>query len=54
MHKEQTDAVRRMIDAELETSRKGIRRDTIVIGVGSFVAGGGLTLAVTLFVHPFH
>lgn len=54
LHKDQADAVRRMIDTELATSRKDIRRDTIVIAVGSFVAGGGLTLAVTLFVHPFH
>ena len=54
LHKNETDAVRRMIDAELATSRRDIRRDSIRIGVASLVAGGGLTLAVTLFVHPFH
>jgi hypothetical protein len=54
LHKDQADAVRRMIDAELATSRRGTRRDTIMIALGFFIAGGGLTLAVTLFVHPFH
>jgi hypothetical protein len=50
-HKEQTEAVRRMLDAELVTQAKGIRRDSVWIGVVSFVGGGLLTLAVTLFVH---
>jgi hypothetical protein len=54
MHKEQADAVRRMLDAELVTQAKRIRGDSIKIGIASFIAGGGLTLAVTLFVHPFH
>ena len=54
LHKDQADAIRRMMDAELATTAKGIRRDSIVIGIASFVAGGGLTLLVTLFVHPFH
>jgi cobalamin biosynthesis protein CbiD len=54
LHKEQANAVRRVIDAELATQAKGIRRDSIWIGVVSFFGGGLLTLAVTLFVHPFH
>jgi hypothetical protein len=31
-----------------------LRRDTVIVAIGSFIAGGGLTLAVTLFVNPFH
>lgn len=54
LHKVQADAVKRMIDAELATTRRGIRRDNVIVAIGSFIAGGGLTLAVTLFVHPFH
>jgi hypothetical protein len=45
-----------MLDAELaansETIRHDVRKDAIRIGIGSFVAGGGLTLLVTLLVHP--
>ena len=52
LHKEQTDAVRRMLDAELEGATRRIRRDAITIGIASFVAGGGITFAVTLLVHP--
>jgi hypothetical protein len=54
LHKDQADAVRRTIDAELATAAKDIRSDSIKIGVASFIAGGGLTVVVTLFVHPFH
>jgi len=36
----------------LEEVTKKIRRDAIVIAVVSFVAGGLLTLGITLFVHP--
>jgi hypothetical protein len=54
LHRDQADAIRRMLDAELATQAKRIRGDSIKIGIASFVAGGGLTLAVTLFVHPFH
>jgi hypothetical protein len=42
------------MDAELVGQRKGIRRDTIMVGVFSFIAGGCLTLLVTLLVHPIH
>jgi uncharacterized membrane-anchored protein YhcB (DUF1043 family) len=54
LHKDQADAIRRTIDAELASTAKRIRSDSIKIGIASFVAGGGLTLVVTLFVHPFH
>lgn len=54
LHKEQSDAVRRMIDAELATATRRIRSDSIKIGIASFIAGGGLTLLVTLLVHPLH
>lgn len=54
LHREQADAVRRMLDVELTTTARGIRRDSIVIGLASFVAGGGVSFAVTLLVHPLH
>jgi hypothetical protein len=54
LHKEQADAIRRMIDAELANAARGIRKDSIVIGIASFVAGGGVTFLVTLLVHPLH
>jgi ABC-type thiamin/hydroxymethylpyrimidine transport system permease subunit len=54
LHRNQAEAVRRMMDAELATTAKGIRSDSIKIGIASFVAGGGLTLLVTLLVHPLH
>jgi septal ring factor EnvC (AmiA/AmiB activator) len=54
LHKDQADAVRRMIDAELATATRNIRSDSIKIGIASFIAGGGLTLLVTLLVHPLH
>jgi hypothetical protein len=54
LHRNQADAVRRMIDAELARTARGIRRDSIVIGIASFIAGAGVTLLVTLLVHPIH
>ena len=54
LHKEQAEAVRRMMDAELTGTARRIRNDSIKIGIGSFVAGGGVTLAVTLLVRPLH
>jgi hypothetical protein len=54
LHKEQVEAVRRMMDAELEGNARRIRRDTIIIGFGSFVAGGAVSFVITLFVHPLH
>lgn len=51
-HKDQAEAVRRLIDVELQGQARQIRRDAIRIGIASFVAGGGLTLLVTLLVHP--
>ena len=54
LHKEQADAVRRMMDTQLATAERRIRMDSIRIGIASFVAGGGVTFAVTLLVHPLH
>jgi hypothetical protein len=54
LHKEAADAVSRMLDAQLAGARRHIRRDSIMIAIGSFVAGGFITFAVTLFVHPPH
>jgi hypothetical protein len=54
IHKEQAAAIQRLLDAELEGTARRIRRDSIIIGIASFVAGGGLTLLVTLLVHPLH
>jgi CHASE3 domain sensor protein len=50
----QVDAIRQVLGQELDSSRKLIRRDTILVGIFFFIAGVGATLAVTLFVHPFH
>jgi hypothetical protein len=52
LHKERSEAVSRMLHAQLETATRGIRRDSIRIGVLSFVGGAGVTLLVTLLVHP--
>lgn len=54
LHKEQADAIRHLLDTELEGSEKRIRRDAIVIGIGSFIAGGGISFLITLLVHPLH
>lgn len=54
LHREQADAVRRMLDAELKTAARGIRRDSIIIGLASFVSGAGVSFVVTLLVHPLH
>jgi hypothetical protein len=43
-----------MMDAELARQAKDIRRDSIRIGIASFVAGGAVSFAVTLLVHPIH
>jgi hypothetical protein len=54
LNKDQADAVQRLVDASVGSARKGIRRDSIVIGIASFVAGAGVSLLVTLLVHPIH
>jgi hypothetical protein len=51
LNKEQAEAIRRLMDAELESSERRIRRDSVIIGIGSFIAGGGVSLLVTLLVH---
>jgi hypothetical protein len=54
LHKEESEAVRRMLDAQLETVSRKIRSDSIKLGVASFVAGSGVAYLVTLLVHPLH
>jgi hypothetical protein len=62
INREQAKAIRRLMDADLATKlkensaaiRKDVRKDAIRIGIGSFFAGGGLTLLITLLVHPLH
>jgi len=52
LHKDQAEAVRKMLDVELSGQARRIRGDAIKIAGASFVAGGGITLLVTLLVHP--
>jgi hypothetical protein len=54
LHQEQMEAVRRVLDAELTGATRRIRGDSIKIGVASFIAGGGVSLLVTLLVPPLH
>jgi flagellar motility protein MotE (MotC chaperone) len=54
LHREHTEAVRRMLDAELGGATRRIRRDSITIGIASFIAGGGVTFAITHLVRPVH
>jgi hypothetical protein len=51
LHKEQTEAVRKMMDRELTKTVHSIRADSVKIGIASFVAGGGLTYAFTFLGH---
>lgn len=48
IHKEQAEAIRRLMDAELTGSERRIRRDTIIVGISSFIAGGGVSFLLTL------
>jgi hypothetical protein len=48
LHKEQAEAIRRLMDAELGASEKRIRRDSLIVGIGSFIAGGGVSYLLTL------
>jgi hypothetical protein len=43
-----------MVNAELAGAERSIRKDTIMIGISSFLAGSGVTFTVTLLVHPLH
>ena len=54
INKEQAEAIRRLMDTQLEGTARSIRQDTIVIGIGSFIAGGGVSFLITLLVHPLH
>jgi hypothetical protein len=51
LHEGQVKAIRDLLGHELEFNRRLIRRDTIIIGIASFIAGGFLTLALTLLAH---
>ena len=42
------------LTVQFAEARKGIRRDTIWVGIGSFIAGGALTFAITLLAYPLH
>jgi hypothetical protein len=48
MHKEQVEAIRRLMDAEFAASERRIRRDSLIVGIGSFIAGGGVSYLLTL------
>jgi hypothetical protein len=56
IHKEQTEAVRRLLNSEmtaqLTKTERNIFRDSLRIAIGSFIFGGALTFVVTLLVHP--
>jgi HEAT repeat protein len=54
VNKDQVDAIRRLMDTELEGTARRIRRDSIVIGIASFITGGGISFLITLLVHPLH
>jgi hypothetical protein len=41
MHKEESEAFNRLLHAQLETTTREIHRDSIRIGIASFVAGSG-------------
>jgi len=56
LHKDQAEAVRRLVRSEmteeLATARRRIRRDSLTIGIGAFVAGALVSSVVTLLVYP--
>jgi hypothetical protein len=54
IYKDQAAAIHRLMDAELEGTARRIRRDSVVIGAASPIAGGGVSLLVRLLVHPLH
>jgi hypothetical protein len=55
---ENREAIEAEISARLreqgELIRKGVKKDSIRIGVLSFIFGGGLTFVITLLVRPLH
>jgi hypothetical protein len=58
LNEEQAAAMQRLVRAEMErelsSTRRDIFRDSIRIGVLSFIAGGLVSFLVTLLVHPLH
>ena len=55
LNKDQAEAVRRLLRAEmtteLQTNRRSIYRDSLKIAIGSFVAGGVASSLITLWLH---
>jgi hypothetical protein len=58
INKEQAEAVQRLVRAgmeqELTRTRRDIFRDSVRLAAMSFIAGGLVTLLITLLVHPLH
>lgn len=58
INKQQAEAVQRLVRAgmeqELTETRQDIRRDSVRVAILSFIAGGLVTLLITLLVHPLH
>lgn len=52
LHKDQAEAVRRLLGAELARETRRVRRDSIIIAIASFVAGSSVSVLVTLLIHP--
>ena len=56
LNKEQAEAVQRIIQSgmgtELKATRKDIFRDSVRLAIISFLAGGSISLLITLLVHP--
>jgi hypothetical protein len=54
VNKEQADAIRRMMDVELAVAARRNRKEAIALGILFFLLGGGVTVLVTLLIHPLH
>ena len=52
IHKDAVEAIYRKLDAGFIRSERHIRRDSILVAIGFFIAGSMVTLLVTLLVHP--
>jgi hypothetical protein len=54
LHKEETAAIQRLLDTQLEGAARRIRGDSIKLSIIFFFAGSVVTYAVTLLVHPLY
>jgi hypothetical protein len=52
MNQEQADAVKRLLHAEVAAEGKRSFRQGLLANGLFFIAGGGLTVTITLLVHP--